>query len=83
MSVVIHSSMGKTRYELSDYILNCSEDELYEVCSVLSDNDIQVTEWSCDECKRKFSPNCQFDCDEKQCKKYFSEMNQPFTIRRG
>ena len=32
MSVVIHSSMGKTRYELSDYILNCSEDELYEIC---------------------------------------------------
>ena len=36
MSVVIHSAMGKTRYELSDYILNCSEDDLYEICSVLS-----------------------------------------------
>ncbi len=83
MSVVIHSSMGKTRYELSDYIFNCSEDELYEICRVLSDNDIQITEWSCDECKRRFYPSCQFDSDENQCKKYFSEMNHPFTIRRG
>ena len=76
--LIKHYSIGRTRKELADYVLNCTESELYELCSVIAEQIKGITTWSCDECRNRFNPDCEFDCDESKCKKYFSEMNQPF-----
>lgn len=36
-----------------------------------------VTSWSCDECQKRFKPDCSFDSDDSRCKKHFFEMNKP------
>ena len=74
--LIKHRSIGKIRMELVDYVLNCTDDELYELCGAISEFE-GVTSWSCDECRKRFKPDCSFDCDEKRCKKYFFEMNKP------
>lgn len=76
--LIKHYSIGRTRKELADYVLNCTESELYELCSVIAEEIKGITTWSCDECRKRFNPDCGFDCDESKCKKYFSEMNKPF-----
>lgn len=76
--IVRHYSMGRTRKELADYVLNCTNEELYELCLVINEKIKGITTWSCDECKKRFNPNCEYDCDESKCKKYFDEVNQPF-----
>ncbi len=35
--VVKHYSMGRTRKELADYVINCTDEELYELCSVINE----------------------------------------------
>ena len=75
-NLIKHRSIGKIRMEFADYVLNCTGDELYELCSTVSE--LQgVTSWSCDECKKRFNPDCSFDSDEARCKKHFFEMNKP------
>ena len=76
--LIKHYSIGRTRKELADYVLNCTDEELYELCSVITEEINGIITWSCDECGKRFSPDCEFDCDESKWKKYFSEMNQPF-----
>lgn len=34
--LIKHRSIGKIRMELVDYVLNCTDDELYELCSAVS-----------------------------------------------
>lgn len=71
-------SMGRTRKELVDYVLNCTEEELFDLCSVINEQIKGITTWSCEECEKRFG----FDCDSgdgmEMCLKHFSEMNQPF-----
>lgn len=76
--LIKHYSIGRTRKELADYVLNCTDEELYELCSVITEEIKGIITWSCYECRKRFNPDCEFDCDELKCKKYFSEMNQPF-----
>lgn len=71
--------MGKTRYELSNYVLNCSEEELYELCSVINNEIPGIVTWSCEKCKEIFHPDCEYCIDDSICKKNFSEMNHPFS----
>ena len=74
--LIKHRSIGKIRMELVDYVLNCTDDELYELCS--ADSELRsVTSWSCGECQKRFEPDCGFYSDESICKKYFLEMNKP------
>lgn len=73
--LIKHYSMGRTRKELADHVLNCTDEELYELCSVINEEIKGITTWSCEECKKRFNPNCE---DDNSCKKYFNEMNQPF-----
>ena len=74
--LIKHRSIGKIRMELVDYVLNCTDDELYELCSAVTELE-GVTSWSCDECQERFKPDCGFYSDESICKKYFLEMNKP------
>lgn len=46
--LIKHRSIGKIRMELADYVLNCTDDELYELCGAVSELK-GVTSWSCDE----------------------------------
>lgn len=62
--------------ELVDYVLNCTDDELYELCGAVSELG-GVTSWSCDECQKRFKLDCSFDDDDARCKKLFFEMNKP------
>ena len=54
----------------------CTDDELYELCSAVTELG-SVTSWSCDECQKRFKPDCGFYSDESICKKHFFEMNKP------
>lgn len=74
--LIKHRSIGKIRMELVDYVLNCTDDELYNLCCVTSEIK-GITSWSCDECQKRFNPDCSFDSDEARCKKLFFEMNKP------
>ena len=74
--LIKHRSIGKIRMELVDYVLNCTDDELYELCSAVTELG-SVTSWSCDECQKRFKPDCSFDDDDARCKKHFFEMNKP------
>lgn len=76
--LIRHYSMGRTRKELAEYVLNCTDKELFDLCTVINERIEGITAWSCEECKRRFSPNCEFDCDNSKCEQYFYEMNQPF-----
>lgn len=76
--LIRHYSMGRTRKELADYVLNCTDDELYELCCVIGEEIKGITTWSCDECKKRFNPDCNFNCFDPKCRKYFDEMNKPF-----
>lgn len=76
--LIKHYSMGRTRKELADYVLNCTDEQLYELCRVINEEIEGITTWSCAECEKRFNPNCDYDCDTSKCKKYFNEMNQPF-----
>lgn len=73
-----HYSMGKIRKELAEYILNCSDDELYDLCSIIPEKIESITMWSCEECQKNFNPNCKSKFESPVCKKYFSEINKPF-----
>ena len=74
--LIKHRLIGKIRMELADYVLNCTDNELYELYSTISE--LQgVTSWSCAECQKQFKPDCSFDGDEARCKKHFFEMNKP------
>ena len=35
--LIKHRSIGKIRMELVDYVLNCTDDELYELCSAVTE----------------------------------------------
>lgn len=35
--LIKHYSMGKTRKELADYVLNCTDEQLYELCRVINE----------------------------------------------
>lgn len=35
--LIRHYSMGRTRKELTDYVLNCSGDELFDLCSLINE----------------------------------------------
>ena len=72
-------SIGKTRWGLSNYVLNCSEDELYDLCSAINNEIPGIITWSCNKCKETFSPNCEYNLDDRICRKHFSDMNQPFS----
>ena len=74
--LIKHRSIGKIRMALVDYVLNCTDDELYELCSAVTELG-SVTSWSCDECQKRFKPDCSFDDDDTRCKKLFFEMNKP------
>lgn len=76
--LIKHYSIGRTRKELADYVLNCTDEQLYELCGVINEEIKGITTWSCEECKKRFNPDCSIDCDNSKCKKYFNEMNQPF-----
>lgn len=52
--LIKHRSIGKIRMELVDYVLNCTDDELYELCGAVSELK-GVTSWSCDECQNDLS----------------------------
>lgn len=76
--LIRHYSMGRTRKELADYVLNCTEDELFDLCSFIDEHIKGITTWSCEECKKRFNPNCDEGEGLEICKRHFSEMNQPF-----
>lgn len=76
--LVKHYSIGRTRKELADYVLNCTDEQLYDLCKIISENTEGIITWSCEECRKQFNPDCGFDSDESKCKKYFNEMNQSF-----
>lgn len=78
-NIVRHYSMGRTRKELADYVLNCTEDELCDLCSYIGEHIQGIITWSCEECKKRFNPNCEYQDSLELCKKHFSEMNQPFA----
>lgn len=75
--MIKHYSMGRTRKELVDYVLNCSDDELFDLCSLINEHIKGITTWSCGECEKRFKPDCGYNCDDL-CRKYFDKMNQPF-----
>lgn len=74
--LIKHRSIGKIRMELVDYVLNCTDDELYNLCCVTSEIK-GITSWSCEECEKRFGVDRWSNCDEASCKKYFFEMNKP------
>lgn len=77
--LIKHYSMGRTRKELADYVLNCTEEELFDLCSTINEQIKGITTWSCEECKKRFNPDCDSGDGVEVCVKYFSKMNQPFS----
>ena len=77
-NMVRHYSMGRTRKELVDYVLNCTEEELFDLCSTINEQIKGITTWSCEECKKQFNPDCDAGDGVEVCVKYFSKMDQTF-----
>ncbi len=75
----IQTGASKTRKELVDYVLNCTEEELFEMCDVLNSSNIRVTSWSCEECQNQFFNN-DLSCDGcdgiEICLEYFVKMDK-------
>lgn len=77
------AGVSKTRKELVDYVLRCTEEELFEMCDVLNSSDIRVTSWSCEECEKYICRN-NLPCDGiEKCLEYFVEMNKTKNIKEG
>ncbi len=72
----IQTGVSKTRKELVDYVLNCTEEELLEMCDVLNSSDIRVTSWSCEECQNRFFNNNLYCDGIEKCLEYFVKMDK-------
>ena len=44
----------KFREQAVEYFKNCSERELYKAILTLNEEDIFITDWSCEKCKEKY-----------------------------
>lgn len=76
----IQSGISKTRKELVDYVLRCTEEELFEMCDVLNSSNIRVTSWSCEECE-KYIDSSNLPCGGiERCLEYFTEIDKTKNI---
>lgn len=72
----IQIGISKARKELVNYVLNCTEEQLFEMCDVLNSSNIRVTSWSCETCERYICSN-NLPCGGiEKCLEYFAEMNK-------
>lgn len=70
---IVHCG-NKIRRNIAEYVLNCTEEELFEINNLLEDAEYKFV-FSCNDCNEKYG-NCNVDNEPNVCFERFISENE-------